>query len=179
MRRPNPCLLLVEGREDQRVIPQFMEKFIRGASTMNRKNGRPRLWPLTVWILCWSTGLLNRELKSPGLKALGVLVDANADPVGRWNRIRARAIAAMPAIPADLPPDGLVMENEEGLRFGVWLMPDCSSKGMLETFLAAFYRRPSDGALAVRARTTARRRRKSIRPLSVRHTWTRPSSTHG
>lgn len=44
----------------------------------------------------------------------------------------------MPAIPVDLPPDGLVMENDEGLRFGVWLMPNCSSKGMLETFLALF-----------------------------------------
>ena len=44
----------------------------------------------------------------------------------------------MPTIPVDLPRDGLVMENQQGLRFGVWLMPDCSSKGMIETFLALF-----------------------------------------
>jgi hypothetical protein len=44
----------------------------------------------------------------------------------------------MPAIPADLPRNGLVMENNDGLRFGVWLMPNCSAEGMMETFLALF-----------------------------------------
>ena len=41
------------------------------------------------------------------------------------------------------------MENDEGLRFGVWLMPNCSSKGMLETFLALFINKSSDGLWAL------------------------------
>ena len=90
-------------------------------------------------------GVIENALKSPGLKALGVMVDAYTDPVVRWKSIRARAIAAMPNIPADLPPDGLVMENDEGLRFGVWLMPNCSSQGMLETFLGLFIDDQSTG----------------------------------
>jgi len=138
MRMPPPRLLLVEGKEDQRVIPQFMEKFIPWG-----EHNEPEKWPATIVDFdgvdpLLEPGVIEAELKSPGLKALGVLVDANTDSVGRWNRIRERAIAAMPAIPADLPPDGLVMENDEGLRFGVWLMPNCSSRGMLETFLALF-----------------------------------------
>jgi hypothetical protein len=115
-----------------------MEKFIPWG-----EHNEPEKWPAEIVDFVGvdpmlKPGVIEAELKSPGLKALGVLVDANTDPVGRWNCIRARAIAAMPAIPVDLPPDGLVMENDEGLRFGVWLMPNCSSKGMLETFLALF-----------------------------------------
>ena len=51
----------------------------------------------------------------------------------------------MPSIRPDLPATGLVMQNDEGLRFGVWLMPNCSSVGMLETFLALFIDEPTDG----------------------------------
>jgi hypothetical protein len=115
-----------------------MEKFIPWG-----EYDKPEQWPAKIVEFdgvepLLKPGVIEAELKSPGLKALGVLVDANTDPVGRWNRIRARSITAMPAIPVNLPSDGLVMENDEGLRFGVWLMPNCSSTGMLETFLALF-----------------------------------------
>ena len=138
MPKPHTRLLLVEGREDQRVIPQFMEKFIPWG-----EHDEQDKWPAQIREFggveqLLEPGLIETALKSPGLKALGVMIDANTDPVGRWNSIRARANGAMPTIPADLPPEGLVMENDEGLRFGVWLMPNCSSKGMLETFLALF-----------------------------------------
>ena len=115
-----------------------MEKFIPWG-----EGKEPEKWPAAIVEFervepLLKPGIIEAELKSPGLKALGVLVDANTDPVRRWSRIRDRAIAAMPAIPADLPPDGLVMENDDGLRFGVWLMPNCTSRGMLETFLSQF-----------------------------------------
>ncbi len=61
-------------------------------------------------------------------------MDANADPVGRWNRMRA----CHSSNARDWGRYGLVRENDEGLRFRMWLMPNCSSKGMLETFLALF-----------------------------------------
>ena len=82
MRKPHPRLLLVEGREDKRVIPQFMEKFIRWG-----EHDEPEKWPAEIVEFDGVEPLLKpgsskRELKSPGLKALGVLVDANADPVG-------------------------------------------------------------------------------------------------
>jgi hypothetical protein len=34
-----------------------------------------------------------------------------------------------------MPTDGLIIENLDGKRFGVWLMPDNKSAGDLETFL--------------------------------------------
>ena len=113
---------------------------------------QPEKWPADIVEydgveLLLKPGVIEAELKSPGLKALGVLVDANTDPVGRWNRIRGTS-DRMPMIPPDLPTDGLVMQNDEGLRFGVWLMPNCASKGMLETFLALFIDNPTTGLWA-------------------------------
>lgn len=138
MSKPHPRRLLVEGKEDKWVIPQFMEKFIPWGNPKE-----PEKWPAQIEEYegvepLLKPGVIEAALKLPGLEALGVLVDANSDPIARWNRIRSRAIGSMPTIPANLPPDGLVMENDDGVRFGVWLMPNCSSKGMLETFLSLF-----------------------------------------
>ena len=143
---PHPNRLLVEGADDLRVISQFMGKFIRWGNKcddwpvkiVEKKGIEPILKP----------GFLGAEMKSSGLKALGVLADANADPAGRWHQIRERARTVMPEIPEDLPPAGLVMQNDEGLRFGVWLMPDNVSTGMLETFLAACVPDPDGGLWA-------------------------------
>ena len=138
MRKPHPRLLLVEGKEDMRVIPEFMEKFIPWGNKHERDK-----WPADIIEFdgvehLLKQGVIEAQLKSPGLQTLGVLVDANSDPIGRWQSIRSRAIRAMPDIPTELPLDGLVMENAEGLRFGVWLMPNCHSIGILETFLLLF-----------------------------------------
>jgi hypothetical protein len=51
----------------------------------------------------------------------------------------------LPGIPADLPPEGLVYQAPDGRRFGVWLMPDNVSTGMIETFLGLFIDDPSKG----------------------------------
>jgi hypothetical protein len=138
MRKPHPRRLLVEGKEDKMVIPEFMEKFIPWGGKEDWEK-----WPTEIVSFegvepLLKPGVIEAELKSSGLEALGVLVDANDDPVGRWGRIRSRAEKAMPQLPQDLPSEGLVIVNDEGLRFGVWLMPDCSSRGMLETFLMLF-----------------------------------------
>jgi hypothetical protein len=134
--RQFPNHLMVEGDEDKRVIPQFMENFIAWGN-------KPADWPVLIESYngiepLLKAGVIEAKLKTSGLKALGVLVDANSDIQSRWRGIRDRAIGAFPAIPEDLPPGGLVCVNEDGLRFGAWLMPDNRSRGMLETFLSLF-----------------------------------------
>lgn len=138
MPKPHPRVLLVEGKEDRWVIPEFTEKFIPWG-----EKHEPEKWPAQIKEYdgvgpLLQPGVIQAEMKSSGLRALGIVVDANADPLGRYARIRERAVSAMPGIPDRLPTDGLVMQNAAGLRFGVWLMPNCSSEGMLETFLALF-----------------------------------------
>jgi len=139
MRKPHKHLLLVEGEEDKRVLPQLLEKC---SIPWGEKNERDK-WPADIIEgggieRLLEAGVIEGYLKSPGLEALGVIVDANSNPIARWQSIRSRAIGSMPTIPEHLPGDGLIMENNYGLRFGLWIMPDCSSRGMLETFLSLF-----------------------------------------
>jgi hypothetical protein len=143
---PHPRQLLVEGKDEQRAIPHLIEAC---GITWGEANERDR-WPAEVVEFdgienLLKPGVIEAQLKSPGLTALGILLDANSDPRGRWARVRARAEKAFPGLPAELPPDGLVTQNADGLRFGTWLMPDCSSPGMLETFLAYFVHDPTAG----------------------------------
>lgn len=136
MARSNPNRLLVEGDEDKRVIPQFMENFLPWGNER-------RTWPVEIesfngYADLLKPGVIEAELKTSGLRALGVIVDANDDPAKRWRSIRDRAGKSFPGLPEEMPENGLVAVNGDGLRFGTWLMPDNKTKGMLETFLSTF-----------------------------------------
>jgi hypothetical protein len=128
--------MLVEGDDDKRVLPYFMEAFIPWGKTESE-------WPVRIEQFggienVLKPGVIEAELKASGLVSLGIVVDANDDPLDRWRRIRARCIGEFPSFPEGVDPNGLILENESGLRLGVWLMPDNKARGMLETFLSLF-----------------------------------------
>ena len=72
--------------------------------------------------------------KTEGLRCLGVVVDADDKFPSRWARIKRFSKANFPAVPDNIPSDGLILKNTDGKRFGAWIMPDNKSPGMLETF---------------------------------------------
>lgn len=74
-------------------------------------------------------------LKASEIDVLGFMLDADTKPVSRYGRIRAVCQSAFPDLPEDLPADGLVAENADKKRLGVWVMPDNKTEGCLETFL--------------------------------------------
>lgn len=78
---------------------------------------------------------ISTKLKEPGLATLGLLLDADSKPAGRYDRIRHQCMSSFPDFPEQLPHDGLVVENEDSKRLGVWIMPDNYSAGALEVFL--------------------------------------------
>lgn len=80
-------------------------------------------------------GYLTTILKSREIQTLGVMLDADTKPSGRYERIRNLCSGFFPTLPEELPRDGLVSENDEHKWLGVWIMPDNSSEGCLETFL--------------------------------------------
>ena len=150
--------LLVEADEDKRVIPVLLEA-----------NGIP--WGETaqdavVFIKAFG-GVANlllpdaieTEMKESGLVTLGIVVDVDEDAIGRWNQVKPHCDRAFSGLPVEIPPEGLIADNGDGLRLGVWIMPDNRSRGMLETFLA--YLVPQNGcdllAFAKSARDEARR----------------------
>ena len=98
------------------------------------------LWPVWVEVggsaeQILATGYLTAEIKASNVRALGVLLDADVSATGRFQRIRQLCSNLFPNLPGQMPSGGLVAENDEGKRFGLWLMPDNSSPGDLETFL--------------------------------------------
>jgi hypothetical protein len=115
--------LLVEGREEQRVVPELIEQngIIWGDNKdswivkIDEFNGVENLL---------KPGVIEAELKSSGLTHLGILVDADDVLENRWEVIRDRCSKAFPNLPKSFPDTGVIFEND-----------DNKTAGMLETFL--------------------------------------------
>lgn len=127
-------LLLVEGEQDKRVIPYLIEE--NGIPWGNTKN------PI-VFIEAYGGDsnlldplVISTELKARDRQALGLIVDADDNLLGRWQGVRHICLQSMPDLPETLPATGLIHTAPNGVRFGVWIMPDNQQRGMLETFLA-------------------------------------------
>jgi hypothetical protein len=172
-RRIEPQVLLVEGKDEQRLLPELLE-----LGGILWPSGSPPLWieekDGIEQIL--APGSIEAELKATGLRSLGIIVDANGDPISRWESLRQRLVAQFPDFPPTLAPDGTIYHADDGRRVGVWLMPDNVRSGMLETLLLAI--RSGEPALAHHAAAacqTARelgaRFRELHRDKAELHTW--------
>ncbi len=163
----HPKRLLVEGREEQRVIPELIEK--NGIAWGDSKDS---------WIVkidefdgvekLLKPGVIEAELKSSGLSHLGILVDADEVLENRWTAIRDRCSKAFPNLPKTFPDTGIIVENDVGLRLGVWIMPDNKTAGMLETFLGFLVPNTQD-QLFVAAQESARNTRELGAPYIDAH----------
>lgn len=151
--RYNPNKLLVEGKEDERVIPELMKaNGVRWGATS-------ATWVVEIkecngFNSMVEEGVIETELKASGLEALGIIADANNDAGKRWKSVRDRCLGSFSEIPDELPTAGLIHESESGLKLGVWLMPDNRSHGMMETFLT--YLVPDDSNPVLRHAESAR-----------------------
>lgn len=99
--RANLRRLLVEGRDEKRLIPYLVEE-----------NGI--LWGETPadWIAdivefdgvenLLKPGTIEAELKSSNLNQLGILLDADENLAARWSAVRTRCIQAFPNLPNKL-----------------------------------------------------------------------------
>lgn len=170
-RRDN--LLLVEGKDDQRVVPELVERGgvpwgPRGDEIVriHEIDGYPNL-----------AGQFPSQLKNAGLLRVGVLVDANADPMARWRSLAA-TVAPECALPSTPPAAGYIApQTRSGKRLGIWMMPDNASRGMMETFLLALrvddnvaLREHAEGAVDT-ARSLGATYASLHRDKALIHTW--------
>ncbi|MEC4806107.1 MAG: DUF3226 domain-containing protein [Jaaginema sp. PMC 1079.18] len=129
-----PKKLIVEGQQDKRVIPELIEAYGIPWEKAKRE--------LIVYIQSYGsdnfidTAIISTELKASSLEALGIIIDADKNPEGRWQSIRNACLPSIPEIPQDLPATGLVQTTPNNIQFGIWIMPDNQLQGMLETFLS-------------------------------------------
>lgn len=131
---PSNNLLLVEGKGEQYSIPFLMDEYTVWGD-------KPKDWVVQIMEMngvetILKHGTISAASKSPGLRALGVIVDADDKFIARWERLKQLCGELAEAVPAQLPSQGLIHVTPKGLRIGIWIMPDNSSRGMMETFLA-------------------------------------------
>lgn len=175
-RRILPKKLLVEGDTDKRVMPYLLEA--NGIAWI-ADDAQPvvHIEPCGGIEGMLKPGAIEGELAASGLEALGAVVDANGDAHRQWTRIRNRCLPHVPSLPTIIPEEGMQATTERGPRFGVWIMPDNRSTGMLESFLAELI--PDESkclfALAQQCLAEAAQRGAAFRPphapkASI-HTW--------
>lgn len=126
--------LLVEGDEDLRAIVRLVSKHTPWPE--NKDN-----LPVKFEACGGATKILEKnfiptKLQSREVETLGIVIDADDNFSGKWQCLRSLCRTAFPTMPDDLPHSGLCIDNDDGKRLGVWIMPDNKSRGMLETFMA-------------------------------------------
>jgi hypothetical protein len=134
---PSANLLLVEGATEKRLIPELMEH--RGVSWIRDDQ------TFAVQIVHYggisnmlAPGELETAAKTSRLEALGIIFDADGlhdDGTTRWASMRRRCADVGVDLPTTPPSDGYIGQTSAGTHFGVWMMPDNTDRGMLETFL--------------------------------------------
>jgi hypothetical protein len=126
-------VLRVEGENDFHVILNLLE--VRGFPDgvfvpVKPKEGSQGVEHVVRSLPTW--------LKESDLERIGVVVDADNSPRGRWNSIRARLEGiGWTDLPQEPVREGSVLNGPTGVRLGVWIMPDNQNAGVLEDFVAA------------------------------------------
>lgn len=125
--------LIVEGHDDRHSVIGLMK-----AHTPWPKEEAE--WPMYVELGYSATDILrpaylSTRIKEPLVKIIGIMLDADDKPSGRYLKIRNACLKAFPDLPEALPAGGLVADGVDGKRLGIWIMPDNVSEGCLETFL--------------------------------------------
>ncbi|WP_257235945.1 DUF3226 domain-containing protein [Nostoc sp. 'Peltigera malacea cyanobiont' DB3992] len=126
--------LLVEGQDDLRVIPELIEK--NGIRWGDNKKEAIVLIQDCGGYENIDANRISTELQASGLTHLGIIIDADEDLSLRWISIRNACLPSIPDIPEEISETGLIHVTNNGIKFGIWIMPDNQTRGMLETFLA-------------------------------------------
>jgi len=172
--------LLVEGKNDPHVIRALCQMYqlpqTFTAETPTETEGGIELLLKE----------LPTRLRAEGLRALGIVVDADQDVSARWQAVCAR----LPASDySDMPPmpqsNGWISSQTSLPRVGVWLMPNNQLTGMLEDFVAQLI--PADDRLRPKAeaivqdieQTGLHRYPPTQHPKAMIHTWLAWQETPG
>lgn len=174
MGRRNPKLLIVEGPNDLFSVVGLMRAHVDWPA--GKENAPVRIAAAGGADKILAGGYLAVELKTSGV-TLGVVLDGDTNPQGRYESVRNLCLGTFPGLPNEIPAAGLITENEDQKRFGLWIMPDNISAGTIETFLR--YLVPEDSAAlwehAIASVTTAKTLGASCRerhiPKANLYTW--------
>lgn len=125
--------LMVEGKDDLHSTVHIMKAFIDWPDSKNEA-------PVQITDAEGISNILDSSkletfLMQPRLQAAGLIFDADHEQNNRYSKVRDICIPFFPNMPKRMPTEGLITRHN-GKRFGIWIMPDNQSPGMLEDFLA-------------------------------------------
>ena len=119
-------ILMVEGQDDKHVVIHII----------NRHQSMPSFCISGKGSISQLLNAIGLEVRGPGRQAVGILVDANDDLTARWDAVAGRLRREGFQPPVSPNPDGTIIEATDKPRIGIWLMPDNTSAGELEDFVA-------------------------------------------
>lgn len=144
-KRDHPRIILVEGPDDRHVVSHIIRRSI---PEINLDHEDIQIYDKEGY-----TGVrdsIDLEVDVSGREVLGILVDANANPTGRWQSVTSmlkKSNAELPGLPISPEAGGTIISTKP--KVGIWLMPDNISAGALEDFVAAMI--PDDDRVWPRA----------------------------
>jgi len=127
----SPHRLLVEGKDDLHTVIHLLRR--HDLDYDNPPQGLPYIHATDGY----SPLLDALSVAAKSYKRLGVVIDADLNPKARWDEVRHRLKTVGIELPESSSAEGDVGAGIAGdWRVGVWLMPDNSQAGSLETFLS-------------------------------------------
>ena len=132
-KRDYPKILIVEGQDDKFSVISLMKHHIEWPENMEG-------WPVYVEVSfsveeILTQGYLTAQVKAGHLQTMGVMLDADDHSAGRYQRLKDLLKQLFPGLPEGIAGDGLITENDDKKRLGIWIMPDNASEGCMEVFL--------------------------------------------
>jgi hypothetical protein len=118
--------LLVEGNDDRHVIWALCERFdITKTFDVIDCEGIDNLYKA-----------IPVRFKQSGIETIGIIIDADTEISNRWVALKKLLSGQGFETPDELPSKGLILSNKNGIKVGVWLMPNNNLNGMLEDFIS-------------------------------------------
>lgn len=171
-------VLLVEGQDEVKVLPVLCEakglNLAESSISLKDKKGYTELLkgiPSEI-----------KSSDSEGLEILGIVIDADASANNRWTAVRNKLVASgYKNLPKKPKKEGTIIPgggDDDLPTVGIWLMPNNSTEGMLETLIAFLVKDRSPDSLwqhAEQSTDHACEHHKSFsstkKPKAVLHTW--------
>lgn len=123
----NDRVLLVEGQDDEHVVQHLC---LRSQSV-------PPFHIENKFNVDKLLDSIKQEVRVPGRKAVGILVDANDRLESRWQAVTDRLEQVGLKVPHSPELAGTIIDGTtRNPRVGIWLMPDNTSPGELENFVS-------------------------------------------
>ena len=160
--------LLLEGKDDVFVVSKIWET-TKGEFSFDR-------------IDCDGKDNIPDELRtyvlSGNIETIGIIIDADDNPAGRWQKYQDELRKLGYEVPKQLDKNGTILNGvERNPKVGIWLMPNNDEMGVLEDFVATLI--PQGDSLWFEAeRILAEIEIKNLnkyaskdRPKALIHTW--------